>query len=400
MVVLQIEASYGLGSTGNITLDLKKRIEQEGWKCYVASPLIREDLRKDPYVYKVGNWLDHKLHAILSRLYGKQSYYSHVPTIRLIRFIKSIKPDVIQFHDLHSNYINLNLLLGYIAKTNIRLVVTLHDCWFFTGGCFHYTNAHCNRWQLACGNCPKKLQDTPAYLCDRSAQILKDRYRCFGKIKDLKIVGVSNWIAEESKKSVFRGRDVCAIHNGVDMDVFKSTESDIRRELQIENKFVILGPASKWLDGSNAQALNYFAENLQDDECLVLFGCRTKRDDIPNSIIQYGFTNSREELAALYTAADVFVNLTHEDTLPFINLEAQACGIRVITYCNTGAKETVDGVYSKSVETDDYISMLKEIREMKASCKHEPVSGCIEFVRRHFEKNSNYKRYIDLYEEN
>ena len=52
-------------------------------------------------------------------------------------------------------------------------------------------------------------------------------------------------------------------------------------------------------------------------------------------------TNNPQELAAIYTAADVFLNPTYEDTYPTVNLEAQACGTRVITYDTGGCAETL-----------------------------------------------------------
>ena len=52
-------------------------------------------------------------------------------------------------------------------------------------------------------------------------------------------------------------------------------------------------------------------------------------------------TNSPQELAAIYTAADVFANPTYEDNYPTVNLEAQACGTRVVTYDTGGSRETI-----------------------------------------------------------
>ena len=61
---------------------------------------------------------------------------------------------------------------------------------------------------------------------------------------------------------------------------------------------------------------------------------------------------SPQELAAVYTAADVFVNLTHEENYPTVNLEARACGTPVITYDTGGCRETLDGLCAAVVNTD------------------------------------------------
>ena len=72
-------------------------------------------------------------------------------------------------------------------------------------------------------------------------------------------------------------------------------------------------------------------------------------------------TNSPQELAAIYTAADVFVNPTYEDNYPTVNLEAQACGTPVITYDTGGCRETIHTDSAKVVEAGNVEGLYKEI---------------------------------------
>ncbi len=65
-------------------------------------------------------------------------------------------------------------------------------------------------------------------------------------------------------------------------------------------------------------------------------------------------TDSAQQLAALYTAADVFFNPTHEDTYPTVNLEAEACGLRVVTYDTGGCRETIRRPDSIVIETTSF----------------------------------------------
>ena len=60
-------------------------------------------------------------------------------------------------------------------------------------------------------------------------------------------------------------------------------------------------------------------------------------------------TNSAVELAEIYTAADVFLNLTYEDNYPTVNLEAQACGTPVITYDTGGSVESVPHLLPQAI---------------------------------------------------
>ena len=347
MKVLQVNATYGLGSTGTIVRDLKECCEANKIECYVAYALTDEKVERG---YKIGNWLSNKLHALLSRISGKQAYFSYLPTIRFIRYIKNLQPDVVHLHNLHANYINLPILLKYLAKNDIRTIITLHDCWWYTGGCFHYTAAGCSKWLDKCGNCPKRTDDTPAYLYDRSAEILEDKKQLLLAIPRLTVIGVSEWISNEARKSFLASKEIMTIHNGIDLSVFKPTPSDLREKLGLADKYVILGPASKWLDPINKEVLDYFVANMKSDEVLLLFGAEKTDRSLPSNVKLYGYTRDKQELAALYTMADVFVNCTREDTLPTINLEAQACGCRVVTFATCGASETVDGFYSRAVQ--------------------------------------------------
>lgn len=57
-------------------------------------------------------------------------------------------------------------------------------------------------------------------------------------------------------------------------------------------------------------------------------------------------TDSAVQLAAIYSAADIFFNPTVEDNFPTVNLEAEACGTPVVTYDTGGCSETIEAPYS------------------------------------------------------
>lgn len=81
--------------------------------------------------------------------------------------------------------------------------------------------------------------------------------------------------------------------------------------------------------------------------------------DIPSNMIGIKRTNNAYELAAWYTAADVFVNPTLEDNYPTTNLEAQACQTPVVTFNSDGAPETVMDGGGIVVERENYDALLK-----------------------------------------
>lgn len=398
MRVMQINAVYGVGSTGVIVEDLHNLALENGIESYVSYSTTNKNPDEIKNGYVIGKNLGKKIHAVLSRLGGKQAYFSSFATKKLIKHIEKVNPDIVHLHNLHSNFVNMNMLLKYLGKKDISTVVTLHDCWFYTGGCFHYTSVGCNKWQESCGNCPKKMQDTPALLKDNSAKILADRKKYFGRIKNLSVIGVSQWIANEGEKTIFKGKNVSNIYNGIDTEFFVPTPSDFREKNNLQDKFLILAPASKWLKPINKETFETVSKNLPSDCVIVMLGCSESQSAVlPPNVLALPFIKDRDELRKVYTACDVFANCTREESLSLINVESQACGTPVVTYRNTGAQETVDNKCSFSVESGNEKDFLEAILKIKEIGKEKLSEDCIKWVKHRFDRDENYRKYIDLY---
>lgn len=415
MRVLLVNGVYGFASTGTIVRDIQNLCEQNGIECYVAYSVTNLPETKLLHSYKIGSMWEKKLHALLCRINGKQAYFSHIATYRFIKYIEKIKPDIVHLHTIHGNYVNMPMLLKFLAKKNIRTIITMHDCWYYTGGCFHYTQANCFRWQEACGTCPKKKTDTPALCFDKSSQILADRKSLFSAIPNFTITGVSDWICKEAKKGIFKKNRIFTIHNGVDVRIFKptdiseidSTDELYSLKLLVEGHFVIMGLAGKWLDEINHDAFKYILSRLGDDDRFLLFACNntllTSLESLKLSceerkkVITLGYITNQYHLAMLYTLADVFINCTYEESFSLINVEPQACGTPVVTYANTGAQETVNNQCSFSVPTYDYHAMWNKINFIRMKGKGYYSGYCIQWVKENFDMQKNYNKYIELY---
>lgn len=397
---MQINAVYGVGSTGVIVEDLHNLSLQNGIESYVSYSTTNRSPDEIKNGYVIGKNLGKKIHAVLSRLGGKQAYFSSFATKKLIKHIENVNPDIVHLHNLHSNFVNMNMLLKYLGKKDIKTVITLHDCWFFTGGCFHYTSVGCNKWQESCGNCPKKMQDTPALLKDNSAKILADRKKYFGKIKNLSVVGVSQWIAGEVSKTFFKEKNIFTINNGIDTEFFVPTPSDFRENYNLQDKFLILALASKWLNPVNKKTFDFVSQKIPEDCVIVMLGCsENQSEDLPPNVLALPFIKDRDELRKVYSACDVFANCTREDTLPSINLEMQSCGTPVVTYRNTGAQETVDNKCGFSVESGNAEEFFDTIMEIKKQGKSEFTEACQKWAKDRFDRDENYIKYINLYKE-
>ena len=130
---------------------------------------------------------------------------------------------------------------------------------------------------------------------------------------------------------------------------------------------------------------------------LLLFGCNEDNLEVPKRIQLYGFTHNREELAQLYSMADVFVNCSYEESLSLINIECQACGTPVVTFDNTGMSETVDGISGLRVKSGNYEELLNSCRQISSLNNEELKDIRLSFIKERFDKHSNYKKLIDIY---
>lgn len=398
MKVIQINAIYGRKSTGTIVREIQACSEKNGIDSYVAYSIADRPDNEVPKGYRIGNRSVAKWHAFISRVFGKQAYFSRLSTWRFLHWLDKANPDVVHLHNLHSNYIHLNMLLRFLSKRDIATVITMHDCWYFTGGCMHYASISCNKWKLGCGDCPvwKRI---PSFLFDKTRNVLSDRKKYLAGIPRLMLVGCSEWIANEARQSLLKDNDITVIHNGFDLRVFTPTMSNRKKELGIQDKFVILGPASKWLMSVNQPTFDYFVSHLPEDTIMVLFGFSGTIGNMPSKVLTLGYTKDPRVMAEIYSMADVMVNCSRQDTLSSLNLECQACGTPVVTYDATGSKETVDGVCGFSVTTGDEEALWKKVIEVKMVGKQKLSEHCRNWIEAHFEKSKNYEKYIELYHE-
>lgn len=394
MKIVQINAVYGYGSTGVIVKDLQRMCQQEGWQCHVVYSHTDQQVIDG---FHMGNMFSDKIHSALCRISGKQGYFSKISTWRLLRYLDSLQPDIVHLHNLHGSYINLPMLLGHIAKHKIKTVVTLHDCWFYTGGCSHYTVVGCDRWKAHCGHCPRRYNEFPALLWDGSEKQLADRVRLFGAIKNLTVVGVSQWIMNEAKQKVFRHTHSLFIHNGIDTEFFHTVASSFRRKYQLEDKFVILAPANKWFLDVNKETFNYFASHLTDNMVMVFIGNGAEEGRMNERMLNVGFVAPREEIRTIYSSADVMVNCTREESLSLLNIEVQACGTPVVTYANTGVRETVDNRCGYAVENGNAEALWKATMLIKQMGKSSYSDKCRTWVCNEFDRQNNYQKYMHLY---
>lgn len=397
MKSVQINQVCGSGSTGRIALDISKTLDEENIENWILYGYGDSDYER---AIKFGGAFNIRSHQLKTRLLGKHGFYSKSATKELVKKLEAIDPDIIHLHNLHGHYLNVELLFNYLSEFKKPVIWTLHDCWSFTGHCAYFDYVGCEKWRTGCYKCPNLREYPRSLLFDRSKESYRDKKRIFNSIENLSIVAPSEWLAGLARESFLGKYPVKVIYNGIDLDVFKPTESNFRQENGLQGKFVMLGVANVW---ERRKGYSYFLElskRLKEDERIVLLGLdESQKRELPNNILAVEKTSSQKELAKIYSAVDLFVNPTLEEVFGLVNAESLACGTPVVTFNTGGSPEAIDEHTGIVVEKGNLEELVTSIEKIKTNGKSFYSERCINRVRELFEKTEKYKEYVSLYRE-
>ena len=349
------------GSTGSTATSLKSLLINRGEQFKIAySELDDNPLDGDIYI---GNRLDHKVHAFLSRLLGLQGYFSILATKLFLRQVQDYSPDLVQLGNLHANYINLPLLFKFLAQKKIPVVMILHDCWFFTGKCTHFTVRKCGKWRQECHDCPALHEDNVSWFFDRTRKMFNDRMKWYKSLKSLTVVAVSEWERNLALQSpLFKSANVTRVYNWIDTTIFKpATQEEIqlvmtKYNLSSDKKYVIsVGSGWSAVSTKTRDAVR-FSSLLPEDYRLIIVGTADE-SVFPDSVVHIPFVSEPFELAVLYSLSCAYIHFSVEDTFGKVIAEAMACGSVPIVFDSTACGETA-GPYGVVVCPHDVEAMV------------------------------------------
>ena len=379
-------------STGKITQQIGEAAGEKGWKSWIAyssrQPLVHSASKN----VKVGSSLSPYIHYAENRLFDREGLSSRRATRELVKQIKEIKPDIVQLHNIHDHWLNYRILFEYLNSTDIKVVWTFHDCWAFTGHCFHFVTKDCQKWKTECHDCPLQ-REYPKSLLDRSRKNFELKKRLFTSNPNLTIVGCSNWMADLVHMSFLKDKRIEVIHNGIDLNVFKPSGSKPN-----DGTFRVLAVSNVWNKEKGYYDILKLREHLPADYEIIIVGLTADQlKELPKGIKGIQRTQNIQEMVNLYSTSDVLINPTYADTFPTINIEALACGTPVITYKTGGSPEIIDEKTGIVVEQGNLEALTNAI----TSLREKPLDSdeCRNRAEALFNKEERFKDYINLYEQ-
>lgn len=311
------------------------------------------------------------------------------------------KADIIHLHWINQGLLSLKDI-SRLVETGKPVVWTLHDLWPGMAIC-HYPD-ECRRYQSACMNCPKQV-DNP--LIDLAKKTFNKKRKL--NLSEITYIGCSRWITEEvSKSALLRTARFHSIPNPINMEVFKpSNKQEARQKLGLPaDKPLLLFAAAKLSDErKGASYLMQACIHLKEKGIsvdIVLMGNQSLElaDAAPFPVHELGYITATEKKVLAYSAADFFVIPSLEDNLPNTIMESMSCGTPCVGFHTGGIPEMIDhkinGYICKYKNTYDLAAGIEWV--LNNSKILNLSENCIKKVERSYDEKIVVEQYRKLYE--
>lgn len=394
--LLQISCDRNWGSIGHITEDVGLLAEKKGWDTFLIYG--REGNPSKLKSYKAGNMFNVYEHYVENRLFDNDGLASRWTTRRVVDKIKEIGPDVIHLHNIHDHWLNYEILFEFLSKIETPIIWTQHDCWSYTGGCGYYSLRGCDRWKRLCVKCP--LKKGLLRLMERTKVHFQKKRILFNKVSSLILVPVSHWLESELRQSFLKDNRIQTIYNGINTSVFRPMVNHIKERYNIRDQRLLVAAATSWSERKGLDDYIKLREELKESEVILLVGLTKKQiKTLPKGVIGLERTQDISELVELYSAADIVLNLSHEETFGLTTVEGFACGTPGIVYNSTASPELITPETGIVVEPGDIKGIVDAVNVILKNGKEHYSKACRERAVSVFNKDDRYMDYINLYEE-
>lgn len=403
MKLLQINSAVNTGSVGRIVENIGCMAIARGWDSYIGYGRGKSNDSKNKLI-KIGSSFDIYLHLIFTRILDRHGFLSKRATKKFLKEVDRISPDIVHLHNIHGYYINIELLFNYLERRGIPVVWTLHDCWSITGHCVHFDYVKCDKWKQHCFRCPQKKTYPKSLILDASRRNYHNKKALFTSLSNLTIVPVSNWLKNIVHASYLKKYPIKVLHNGIDLQRFKVNDDflEVDKKYNFAGKFVILGVANPWVKRKGLDDFFKLSKILDDSIKIVLVGLKKNQiNNLPNNIIPIFKTENIDQLAELYSRADLFVNPTYEDSFPTTNLEALACGTPIVTYNTGGSIESVFPSTGWIVEKGDFNGLHRVILNLQKEDFATRINRrqmCRIIAEEKYNKDASFRKYFEIYD--
>lgn len=258
----------------------------------------------------------------------------------MYRKINKFEADLVHLHWVVGSFIPPFAL----ARIKKPVVWTIRDTWALTGGCHVFKG--CKKYLQQCGKCPQLGSKSSL---DISRLAWHAKKKAYSQLKPTLIVP-SKYMEKICQNSMlFSGLEICHVPNGVDTSRFKPITKSVARKilgLPVDKQIILFGALSATSDLNKGfdllqDTLRLMREQHPQGIVCAVFGA-SSGEDLPFPTYWLGRLHDSLTLALAYSAADVFVCPSREESFSNTTLEALACGTPVAGFPVGGLPDMVN----------------------------------------------------------
>ena len=393
MHILQINTADTKGGAGKVAYRLQKELNKQG---HHSSLLVSRKYAKDDK----NVILIRPENNLRRRFLKKLTYYlandlDFFPADHILKMPEFKNADIVHCHNLHTNYFNLSML-EKISKIK-PVVWTFHDMWPITAHCGHSFNDDVKNGFFVCPS-----MDIYPPIAWHNEKYLESKKRKVYENSNFHIVVPSLWLKNKVEKSLLASKPITLIYNGIDTNIFRPLDKkECQQKLNLpQDKKIVLflakrGQSNPWKGGSYADDAIDAVKDRDDIFILDIGGDENKTIGNRRFV---SFVNDENTLAKYYSASDLLLYPSLADNCPLVALEAQACGLPIISFKTGGIPEIIGhketGYIARYKDTQDLISGLEycldtDLQTMSQKSAQKALAN--------FSLDNMVNKYMELY---
>jgi glycosyltransferase involved in cell wall biosynthesis len=273
---------------------------------------------------------------------------------RVVEDVARCQPDLVVVGNLHSANPDPAMLLELSQRFPVACV--LHDFWLLTGRCAY--PRECVKHLEGCDETCATAHEYPPLEPSRIAAAWQAK-RSIVSDHSLILLANSSWTADYARGALSanpggRAR-VERFHLSFDLETFQPFDKRLSRKVLglPQEEFIILMTNEFKDPRKRANLLLDALNELQLPDALLVSASWSDPDPAHAGslkIRRMGYVDEPERLAMLYSAADLFVSASREETFGQTFIEASACGIPVLGFDGSGISEAIaEGIMGRMV---------------------------------------------------
>ena len=319
---------------------------------------------------------------------------------RAAKILRQRSQDIKHYHWVGNGMLPLKDL----SQEKGKYVITLHDTWFFTGGC-HVVGA-CEGYKSDCNDCPLFPTELQKKIIKLDFAVKKKNIQKMMPV----VVVPSSWMYRKAKESsMFTASKINVIPNGIETSVFKPLCKETAKQIFNinNNREVILfggiSPTSdlnKGWDILHACLEKISAGNIEINLLVVGVERFPELKMKGVNIISLGFLADEQSLVCAYNAADLTVVPSRQESFSQMAMESISCGVPVVAFSGSGPDDIIDhkinGYLASPYDESDFYCGIKWILNNEDYASISRVAR--EKAIRDFSINKIAQRHVELYE--